>query len=103
MDFVLGGHFLLSVHTAGWDPESAHQLKLGIEMIMGRGWTSCCGRSSRIVDGVLPGRRAVRDEIREVQDESVAEAEKAGARAGNRAQARAHADSATSWHPSREI
>jgi magnesium transporter len=78
IDFVLGRHFLLSVHPAGWDPQSVHQLKLGMETILGRGpdfllWALVDG----IVDGYFPVFDQYEDEIDDLQDEVVANAEPA--------------------------
>ena len=71
-DFVLGERFLLSVHPAGWDPRSVHQLKLGIEAILGRGpdfllWALLDG----IVDGYFPIFDGYADEIDQVQDDII--------------------------------
>ncbi len=76
IDFVLGPRFLLSVHTARWDPGSAHQLKLGLANILGRGldfmlWALVDG----IVDGYFPVFDQFADEIDDLQDEVVASAE----------------------------
>jgi len=70
LDFVLGERVVLSVHPAAWDPRTAHQLKLGIDAILGRGpdfllWALLDG----IVDGYFPILDAYADEIDQVQDE----------------------------------
>lgn len=75
IDFVLGRRFLLSVHPASSDPDSVHQLKLGVETILGRGpdfllWALVDG----IVDGYFPVFDRFADEIDERQDEVVANA-----------------------------
>jgi magnesium transporter len=75
IDFVLGRQFLLSVHPASWDPHSAHQLKLGVGTILGRGpdfllWALVDG----IVDGYFPVFDQFADEIDDLQDEVVANA-----------------------------
>jgi magnesium transporter len=72
IDFVLGDRFLLSVHPGSWDPKSVHQLKLGIEAILGRGpdfllWALLDG----IVDGYFPILDAYADEIDQVQDDII--------------------------------
>ena len=75
IDFVLGRRFLLSVHPSNWDPQSAHQLKLGVGAILGRGpdfllWALVDG----IVDGYFPVFDEFADEIDALQDEVVANA-----------------------------
>jgi magnesium transporter len=75
IDFVLGNRFLLSVHTAGWDPHSVHQLKLGIGTIMARGpdfllWALADG----VVDSYFPVFDQFADEIDNVQDDIIADA-----------------------------
>lgn len=72
IDFVMGDRFLLSVHPASWDPDSVHQLKLGVETILARGpdfllWALADG----VVDGYFPIFDQFADEIDEVQDEIV--------------------------------
>lgn len=75
IDFVMGDRFLLSVHPASWDPDSVHQLKLGVETILARGpdfllWALADG----VVDGYFPIFDQFADEIDEVQDEIVGNA-----------------------------
>jgi len=77
IDLVLGDRFLLSVHPGSWDPRSVHQLRLGIETILGQGadfllWALLDG----IVDGYFPILDAYADEIDEIQDDIIAEASK---------------------------
>ena len=72
VDFVLGEHYLLSVHPAAWDPRTVHQLKLGLTTILGRGpdfllWVLPDG----IVDGYFPVFDQFAEEIDEVQDEII--------------------------------
>ena len=72
IDFVLGNHFLLSAHPAGWDPRSVHQLKLGFGTILARGpdfllWALADG----VVDGYFPVFDQFADEIDEVQDDII--------------------------------
>jgi magnesium transporter len=69
IDFVLGPGFLLSVHPAPWQPEAAHQLKLGVGPILGHGpdrllWALV----DSIVDGYFPVFDGLGDEIDDVQD-----------------------------------
>lgn len=75
IDFVMGERFLLSVHPASWDPNSVHQLKLGIATILGKGpdfllWALADG----IVDGYFPVFDQFAEEIDEVQDDIVSSA-----------------------------
>ena len=76
-DFVLGERFLLSVHPGSWDPNTVHQLKLGIETILARGtdfmlWALLDG----IVDGYFPVLDGYADEIDQVQDDIIADPSK---------------------------
>jgi magnesium transporter len=69
IDFVLGRHFLLSVHPSTWDPASAHQLKMGVGALLERGpdfllWALVDG----IVDAYFPIFDGLADEIDELQD-----------------------------------
>ena len=77
VDFVLGERYLLSVHPDSWDPMTVHQLKLGIEAILGHGvdfllWALLDG----IVDGYFPIFDQYADEIDDVQDTIVADPSK---------------------------
>ena len=77
VDFVLGERYLLSVHPASWDPLTVHQLKLGIETILGQGvdfllWALLDG----IVDGYFPVFDQYADEIDDVQDAIIADPSK---------------------------
>jgi magnesium transporter len=74
IDFVLGERYLLSVHPSSWDPLTVHQLKLGIETILGQGvdfllWALLDG----IVDGYFPVFDEYADEIDDVQDAIIAD------------------------------
>jgi magnesium transporter len=69
IDFVLGRGFLLSVHPPSWDPMTAHQLKMGLELILSKGpdlllWALI----DSIVDGYFPVFDRLGDEIDEVED-----------------------------------
>jgi len=69
IDFVLGRHFLLSVHPSAWDPQTAHQLKMGVGAILERGpdfllWALVDG----IVDAYFPIFDGLADEIDDLQD-----------------------------------
>lgn len=72
IDFVLGRRFLLSTHDAAWDPDSAHQLKMGVAALLNRGpdfllWALV----DSVVDGYFPIFDALADEIDGLQDEVV--------------------------------
>jgi magnesium transporter len=72
IDFVLGLDFVLSVHPAGWDPMTAHQVKMGVEPLLSKGpdlllWALV----DSIVDGYFPVFDALGDEIDEVEDLSI--------------------------------
>jgi magnesium transporter len=73
VDFVLGRTFLLSVHSAGWDPTTAHQLRVGLGSVLEAGpdyllWTLV----DSIVDGYFPVFDRLGDEIDQVQDDTIA-------------------------------
>jgi magnesium transporter len=72
VDFVLGENFLLSVHPEGWDPRRAHQLKLGLGIVLDRGpdfllWALV----DSIVDGYFPVFDTIADEIDELEDQVI--------------------------------
>ena len=88
VDFVLGERYLLSVHPGSWDPLTVHQLKLGIETMLGHGvdfllWALLDG----IVDGYFPIFDQYADEIDDVQDAIVADPSREALQAGLPAQA----------------
>jgi magnesium transporter len=69
LDFVLGPRFLLSVHPPTWDPQAAHQLKIGLAPVIARGpdfllWALV----DAVVDGYFPIFDRLADEIDEIQD-----------------------------------
>lgn len=73
VDFVLGRGFLLSVHPAGWDPTTTHQLRMGLGPLLERGpdfllWALV----DAIVDGYFPVFDELGDEIDDVQDAVIA-------------------------------
>jgi magnesium transporter len=72
VDFVLGRGFLLSAHSNGWDPMTAHQLRMGVGPLLERGpdfvlWALV----DAIVDGYFPVFDKLGDEIDDVQDAAV--------------------------------
>jgi magnesium transporter len=72
VDLVLGRNFLLSAHGAIWDPNAAHQLKMGIGPVLERGpdfmlWALI----DAIVDGYFPVFDRLGDEIDAVQDSAI--------------------------------
>jgi magnesium transporter len=72
VDFVLGRGFLLSAHSAAWDPATAHQLRMGVGPLLERGpdfvlWALV----DAIVDGYFPVFDHLGDEIDDVQDAAV--------------------------------
>ena len=73
VDFVLGRTFLLTVHSARWDPTAAHQLKMGLGPVLEHGpdyllWALV----DSIVDGYFPVFDRLGDEIDQVQDDTIA-------------------------------
>ena len=72
VDFVLGDHFLLSVHEPGWNPRGIHQMRGGLQSIMARGpdhllWALV----DSIVDGYFPCMDRIGDQIDDLQDEVI--------------------------------
>lgn len=72
VDFVLGDHFLLSVHEPGWNPRGIHQMRGGLAAITGRGpdhllWALV----DSIVDAYFPCMDRIGDQIDELQDEVI--------------------------------
>jgi magnesium transporter len=72
IDFVLGRGFLLSAHSASWDPMTAHQMRLGVGPLLERGpdfvlWALV----DAIVDSYFPVFDRLGDEIDEVQDAAI--------------------------------
>ena len=75
IDFALGRQFLLSVHPPSWDPNEAHQLKMGVAALLERGpdfllWALV----DSVVDGYFPVFDTLADEIDSLQDEVVSNA-----------------------------
>lgn len=78
VDFVLGRGFILSVHSAKWDPMAAHQLKGGVGAVLAQGpdhllWALV----DAIVDGYFPVFDALEDEIDAVQDRVIGQPDRA--------------------------
>lgn len=78
VDFVLGKGFILSVHSAEWDPMAAHQLKGGVGAVLEQGpdhllWALV----DAIVDGYFPVFDALEDEIDAVQDRVIGQPDRA--------------------------
>jgi len=74
VDFVLGLDFVLSVHSAAWDPMAARQVKGGVEPLLSKGpdlllWALL----DSIVDGYFPVFDKLGDEIDEVEDLSISQ------------------------------
>ncbi len=69
VDFVLGRGWLLTAHSAKWDPNQAHQLRLGAVELLQRGpdflmWAL----ADAIVDAYFPVFDVLGDEIDDLQD-----------------------------------
>jgi magnesium transporter len=78
IDFVLGQHFLLTVHAPEWDPRATSHLREGLGSIMARGadhllWALV----DSLVDSYFPFIDHMGDEIDEIEDEVVTKAEPA--------------------------
>jgi magnesium transporter len=75
VDFVLGRGFLLSVHGQEWDPNAAHQVRMGLEPLLSKGpdlllWAFV----DSIIDGYFPVFDRLGDEIDDVEDAALARA-----------------------------
>jgi magnesium transporter len=69
IDLVLGRRYLLSVHSAAWDPSSVHQLRPGLEPLLRRGPDALLwALADAVVDGYFPIFDRLDDEIDELQD-----------------------------------
>src|SRR5829696_6102136 len=69
VDFVLGRHFVLSVHAPSWDPMTAHQLKLGPAALLEKGADHLLwALTDAIVDDYFPVFDRLGDEIDAIQD-----------------------------------
>jgi magnesium transporter len=69
IDIVLGQTFLLTVHTAAWNPAAADHLREGVAPVLERGidyltWALL----DEIVDGYFPVFDRIEDEIDELED-----------------------------------
>ncbi|HXG26344.1 MAG TPA: magnesium transporter CorA family protein [Candidatus Binatia bacterium] len=74
VDFVLGRDYLLTVHGPGWDPESAHQLRMGVGTVLANGADYLFyALADAIVDGYFPVIDRIGDEIDDLQDLALAE------------------------------
>ncbi len=78
LDFVLGEHFLLTSHSAWWDPRSTRHLKLGPEEALKRGpdyllWAL----ADDVIDSYFPILDQLGDEIDELEDQVVSKADRA--------------------------
>ncbi|MEO6208295.1 MAG: CorA family divalent cation transporter, partial [Candidatus Limnocylindrales bacterium] len=72
IDFVLGDHFLLTVHEPSWEPRTTHHLREGLEPIIRRGpdhllWALV----DALVDSYFPFIDQMGDEIDALEDEVV--------------------------------
>ncbi len=75
LDFVLGDHFLLSVHTSAFDPRATVHLREGLAPVMRRGpdhllWALV----DALVDSYFPFIDRMGDEIDAIEDEVVTRA-----------------------------
>jgi magnesium transporter len=78
LDFVLSGRVLLSSHSRWWDPRATHHMRLGLEAAMRRGadfllWALC----DDTIDAYFPILDKLGDEIDALEDEVVANADRA--------------------------
>jgi magnesium transporter len=78
LDFVLGERFLLSAHSTWWDPRVTRHLRAGVAGVLARGpghllW--CL--TDDVIDGYFPILDQLGDEIDELEDKVVGQANRA--------------------------
>jgi magnesium transporter len=78
IDFVLGKRFLLTNHSRWWDPRATHHLRAGVEPVLRHGpdyllWAI----NDDTIDSYFPLLDALGDEIDQLEDEVVANADQA--------------------------
>ncbi len=78
VEFVLGQGFLLSSHSAWWDPRSTRHLRTGVSDLLGRGldyllWSL----ADDIIDNYFPILDQLGDEIDDLEDRVVNRADRA--------------------------
>ena len=78
LDFVLGERFLLSAHSTWWDPRATRHLRAGVAGVLAKGpghllW--CL--TDEVIDGYFPILDQLGDEIDELEDKVVGQANRA--------------------------
>ena len=75
IDFVLGTNFLLTVHTAAWDPRATTHLREGLQPILARGTDHLLwALVDALVDSYFPFIDLMGDEVDEIEDQVVTNA-----------------------------
>jgi len=77
LDFVLGGHFLLTNHSKWWDPRATRHLRSGVAEVLARGpdhllWAL----SDDVIDSYFPILDLLGDEIDALEDQVVTHSDK---------------------------
>ena len=69
VDVVLGGNFLLTVHSSAWDLSAAHQLRGGVGPLLAEGADFVCwALLDGLVDSYFPVFDRIEDEIDQLED-----------------------------------
>jgi magnesium transporter len=78
VDVVLGANFLLTVHSAGWDPRAGHQLRDGAGPLLAKGVDFLCWAVlDGMVDSYFPVFDRIEDEIDQLEDLIIARPDRA--------------------------
>jgi magnesium transporter len=78
LDFVLGERFLLSSHSAWWDPRATRHVRAGAGEVLARGTGHLLwALSDDVIDGYFPILDQLGDEIDELEDRVVGRADRA--------------------------
>ncbi len=77
LDFVLGRRFLLTNHSAWWDPATTRHLRVSVEDVMSRGLDHLLwALADDVIDGYFPILDRLGDEIDDLEDRVVASADR---------------------------
>jgi magnesium transporter len=77
IDLVLGDRFLLTSHSAWWDPYATRHLRIGVAQVIGRGTAYLLwALADDIIDNYFPILDRLGDEIDDLEDKVVASADR---------------------------
>ena len=78
LDFVLGARFLLSNHSAWWDPRATRHLRAGVQGVLAKGTDFLLwALADDVIDGYFPILDQLGDEIDDLEDQVVNRADRA--------------------------